>query len=186
MSYFSSQGTTWGEVDLLNFFGQGPEPNERIGNEIELIGLGIKGNLVGGSANTAFDDPYNVLRLIVAEWDYTIDNTSGHPMGHKQSNGFDYWDLLTKKINGEGLHKKYLDKNIVITSPSTNITTGYIPGHKRIERYILLNGTKVKWFGNNIDSPRNMCLCVSMVSDSLASPNPGFVDGQMILYYKDS
>lgn len=173
---FASISTNWSEVDLTNI-GQGVTATTRVGQEIDLRGVRINGVMVGGQTNVALDDNRNIVRIVLALWD----TKTATPC---QTNGVTLSALLNNKVpSGTGLIKKYMDRIITLNSPGRD-STGYMPAQRYIKIYKRL-ARKIK-YSTTAGTTAQTKLVLSMLSDSVAVPNPGFVSGDLSVYFDDA
>lgn len=173
---FNSIGTSWVELECTGL-SQGDTQGTRDGNQITLKGLRLTGVLVGGQSNLATDDNRNFVRIVVALWD----SKSATPL---QTNGCTSSALLSDKVaTGTGLIKKYYDK-IHLLPVAGRDSTGYIPSMKYIKKFFKFN-RKINYQSTVAGSAQNK-LIISMISDSGAVSNPGFVQGDITTYFDDA
>lgn len=175
---FASVNNTWDE-QVLSTVAQGTDQDERIGNHIRLRSLEIKGVIAQGSADSSSDDPYNVMRIVIGLW-----GSSTTPLGNVA------WGInvpLRKNMNPGELFKKYYDKYVALTVTSTEKGEGdgYTPGLKQFHYYKKFKNVVINW-GSSATTEPDKRMILSIVSDSAAVPNPGFINGYWVLTYEDA
>lgn len=178
---FGSIGTMWTERTLFQV-SQGVKNSERIGNRIRVKSIEIKGIVSQSSAESALDEPYNVLRIVLGHY-------KGSAVTPLTLGGAGLNTPITKHENtGATLIKKYMDKYIPLTAVSTEKGggDGYTPSLKQVKYYKRFKKGKIIEFMNHTTGTYNGMFVLSMLSDSSAIPNPGFVAGYMIVTYDDA
>lgn len=169
-----SISSNWGEIEITQL-SQGAASTQRIGNQIKLRGFYMKGTLLGGQVNGALDDNYNVVRIVVGLYD----SSSTTPLTASSV-------VMSGAITPEtvkGLIKKYVDKTVILRSAGRD-STGYLPAAAEVKKFVKCHPTIV-YSGTGATTAQRK-LIVSMLSDSSASPNPGFVNGYRALWFEDA
>jgi len=65
--YFNSVHNAWADLNLTRIT-QGNDVFARIGRRVNVRSIEIKGAIAQGATGVAFDDSYNVMRIILALW----------------------------------------------------------------------------------------------------------------------
>lgn len=174
---FGSVGNSWTELSPLP--AQGETLYTRIGNRIKIKSFEFTGVLVGGQVNGVADDAYNVLRCYIAIWD----GTSATPLATNGASMNAY--IATSNPEGKGLLRTLYDKTITLPCNGLD-STGYVP-KPRIFKYrkYFKNGLNVEFRDTTDDLPDKRFV-VSMITDSTAVPNPGFVTGYYKMEFEDA
>lgn len=175
---FSSISNEWINIPLTNI-SLGTDFFQRIGAKILLKSIDFRGVLVGGANESAFDDPYNVIRIVLSRWDGETVTPFSTLSGHTIHNP------INRTITGiPGMKSKYYDKYIAMNVSSTEKGAG--DGYSPSARVISFKKTFKKGIPI-IYSPTSASdkFFLSMISDSAAVPNPGFVTGYCMLTWKD-
>lgn len=178
---FVSVGNAWIENSLTDI-AQGTELWNRIGRSIRLRSLEIRGALAQGSTETAADDAWNVIRIVVGLYS----NKSITPLA---SGGATLNTPITPKLCSNGqLLRKFMDKYVAlnVTCNEQGAGDGYTPQvrtfkyFKKFKKPILIN-----YNGANLGDA-NKHLQIGMLSDSALAVHPGFVCGFWKLCYEDA
>lgn len=171
----------WNEIDTSNI-GQGTTLNTRVGSSVVLTSLSVVGVIAQGSAQSALDDAYNVIRIVVGL--YTAGPASSTPL-------LDAAALISTPILREAytrgrLLKKYYDAYVPlqVTCLERAGGDGYCPGLKMINLHFTLN-EKVT-YGTDAATYPDKRLMIAFISDSTAVVNPGFVAGYTTCHFTDS
>lgn len=170
---FSSVSTTTTFIDLTALIGAGTDYYNRIGRQVTLSRLQISGLLVGGQVNLATDDAYNSFRITVASGNVGMTWT---PYG------------LTQVLSADlvpGLDRVLYDHVFSLSAPARD-STGYMKALKRIEINLDLPKIVTHFQTAAAGSQNGNTVYLVMVSDSVAVPNPGFVDGSWVLRFIDA
>lgn len=178
---FSSVGNAWIERSM-NQIQQGNEMWNRIGRSIKVKAIEMKGIIAQGSAESATDDAYNVMRVVIGLYN----NKSLTPLA---SGGATLDIPISQRLVSNGqLLRKYMDKYIPLEVSSTEQGEGdgYTPSlrsfkyYKRFKKpiYITYNGTQT--------TDANKYLMIAMLSDSAGIPNPGVINGWWKLTFEDA
>lgn len=176
-SAWSSINNAWKDISLESIQ-SGTAEGQRVGNRIRIKSIEIKGTLQGGQTGSAADDPFNSLRFVFAHWsgyNYTT------PMA---SSGLNINSVINKDT-AKQLQRKYVDRFMTLTAPNP-LTVGYQPAvrvfkwYHRFARPIVITYSDI----NTVNA--NSCLALSVISDSAAIPNPGFINGFAKVVYEDA
>ena len=109
---FSSISNEWINIPLTNI-SLGTDFFQRIGAKILLKSIEFRGVLVGGANESAFDDPYNVIRIVLSRWDGEAVTPFSTLSGHSIHNP------INRTIAGcPGMKSKYYDKYIAMNVSS--------------------------------------------------------------------
>lgn len=181
---FPSIGT-WDEANIANPI-QGDGGSERIGKKINVKSVEIKGTLAGGANESAVDDFYNTVRIIIGLWNCanntpmaTLETATAGMINSPVKKGVDDYALL---------EKKYLDKYIPfgVRTTEKGAGDGYTPDIKSFKYYKKFKKPiGIVWSDEGNTYP-NHRLIMSCGSDSAAIPHPGFVAGYCIVHYEDA
>jgi len=182
-SQWPSISTTWGEYSLFQP-AQGTGPGARIGNKIKMKSITMYGILAQGSAESLLDDPYNIVRIVIASY---RGQSGVQPLA-----GIGLNTPINKTSGvtvGSSLEWKYMDKYIPLTVTSTEKGQGdgYTPGLRTIKRFIKVPPRySYVTFGDNTITYPDRRIILSMRSDSTATTNPGFTAGYIRVTYEDA
>lgn len=172
----SSIGNSWVELNLVAPT-QGSGLNNRKGSTIMVRSIEINGVLVGGQSDTVADDDYNVVRAVIAAYvgdDDTPLAGAGLPMTSP----------LNREIySGGRLKYKLMDKFVPLPVSTIGISAGYA-SKPRVFSFRQAINQKITYGTSGIGAP-NQRLILSMISDSSAVPNPGFVTGFINVLFED-
>lgn len=169
---FSSVSTTTTFIDLAALIGAGTDYFNRIGRQVTLSRLQVSGLLVGGQVNLAADDSYNSFRITVASGNVGMTWT---PFG------------LTQVLSADlipGLDRVLYDRVFPLSSPGRD-STGYMKALRRVNINLALPQIVTHFQTAAAGSQNGNTVYLVMVSDSVAMPNPGFVDGSWVLRFID-
>ena len=175
---FGAITTTWVERSVAQP-AQGVTQGYRVGTKIRLKSLEIDGVIASGVSETALDDPFNVVRIVIYSSDLATTPLATLGLG------------LNSVINNTTLSymsKKYLDQYIPLTVTGTEKGQGdgYTPGLRKFKYFKRWkNGFPIEFQGDTATYPSKM-LWVSMISDSATAPSPGFVCGYMKTRFEDA
>lgn len=182
VTQYGTVTSTWNEAGL-NTIAQGVAKEQRIGNKIRIKSLEIKGCISSGANELLTDDAYNVLRVILGLYrgsSVTPLATSGRGLNDP---------LRTDYLSANGLLiKKYMDKYITlpVTGTEQGAGDGYTPSVKNFTYYKRWKkGILIQWSNDTTNYP-SANLVLSMISDSIAVTNPGFVAGYAVMTYEDA
>lgn len=171
---WGSIGNTWAEHDPLQLVSAGTDIQNRLGRQIYVERLELRGTLVGGQSNIVTDDAYNTFRIVIASYKGAIGpitplGTAGIPLHYPILQG-----LLT-------VEKVYYDKTIVVASPGRD-STGYMPASRYIRITVPIK--RLYNYSQNAASTGMDHLVISCISDSAGAPNPGWNSLQIIPYFR--
>lgn len=178
---FGSLTTAWTEQGMANP-AQGISKVQRIGNKIKVKSIEISGILSQGSNEAATDDAWNVIRIVIGKYSMG----AATPL---QTAGIVMNDPIKKDYNNARglLLNKYMDTYIPLEVASTEqgAGDGYTPALRKIKYYKRFSNFTVNWNDAGVNYPDKQ-LIISMLSDSVAVTNPGFVAGYMLVRYEDA
>lgn len=174
---YTSIGNAWIETDLTDI-DEGDDLNARTGRMIQLSSFTLRGSFVGAQNGGVTDDAYNTVRIVLALWD----STTNTPLA---TNGAIIDTIIQKeRAFGKGLVKVYYDKTFMLNTPGVD-GDGYLPAVKQISIFKKLGDKKIKYCSAD-GATAEQKLILSIISDSSAIVNPGFVHGRMNLRYEDN
>lgn len=178
---FSNIDDTWTE-DILSLVAQGTGANERIGNQIRIKSIEINGVIAQGSGEFLTDDPYNVVRMVMALW------SGGTVTSPLQTATWSLDTPLRKLLCPQGMLKKYFDKYIPlqVTSTEKGGGDGYTPQVRRFKYFKYFKKGLLIDFGDGTTNRPDKRLILSAKSDSTLTTNPGFVQGFWAMTYEDA
>lgn len=177
---YGSIPSAWVERDVC-YPVQGDGISDRTGQQIKIRSIEIKGVIAQGSSESAVDDAYNVLRIVLALYngqDFT-------PLGALATMN----QPITTEFNTAGqMRKKYMDKYIALNVVSTEQGEGdgYVPQVKSFKYYKKFKRPVTIRFGDSGTVNQQNRIVLSMLSDSAGVPNPGFVAGYMKVLFEDA
>lgn len=183
VSRWGSLNTTWNEYSFFQP-AQGTTGIDRVGGRIRMKSLQITGIIANGSQESALDDPYNVVRIVIAMWkgNSTVNPCTGTPMNQP----------IMKEIQaatGASLEWLFLDKYIPlqVTSTEKGGGDGYTPGLRTFKYYLKIPYKfSTVTFGDASITYPNRRIIMSVLSDSSATVNPGFVAGYAKWRFEDA
>lgn len=178
---WGSISTTWTEIDFLAYIQQGQDYNARIGRQIDLQSITMKGTLHGGAIGTGgADDYYNGFRLTVYTHAGGKSGTGLTPLG---TAGI----VQSQKIdagNVPGLLKILKDEYIGFTNRPYGAGL-CAADHHEINFYHRFNPPlRVNYAGTGLNWDQ-IGLYLACISDSTGVPNPGFTMGYWAIRYTD-
>lgn len=170
-SLFGSVSTSPSQKSLCDGIAQGTDLANRTGRSIRLVSVDWSGTLVGGQSNLSTDDKYNTVRIVV--W-YGVSG-AGTP-GFSVSGYLDprYFNQVQRII----FDKKYTLKSFAPDS------TGYMPAVLEVRESLRLNDL-IQFSGTGTGVESGMVPYITIMSDSLAAPSPGFVTGSLAVRFTD-
>lgn len=177
-----SSGTSWSERHLLDGIQENNDISGRIGRRINLTSFYFDGILGGGQNNVALDDRVNVVRIVLGLWTRGLTTPCA-------TNSFAMSSVINRAgytvTGGASLIRKFRDFKVVLRSPGRD-STGYLPAIKRIRIYVKFKKPLQFIFANSgASNDVDKMFVLSMLSDSGAIPNPGFVSGSWYLKWVD-
>lgn len=179
-TFFSSVANTWTELDVSNI-GQGTSVITRIGSRVLLRSISVHMIIAQGSNATALDDPWNVVRLILATY---IAGASATPLA---TAGASINSVVQRNANTQGrLVTKYYDDYVPLEVASIERASGdgYAPSLKRVSFTRKLNIPVT--YGTDAATYADKILVLSMISDSTTTVNPGVIEGYSYLEFVDN
>lgn len=180
-STWSSVAGAWVELNLCNP-GEGDTGYTRTGRKIRIKSLEIKGVAVQGSSESLTDDAYNVMRVVIGWYTGTTDT----PL---QTAGIGINGSFNNLNKGSAqLVRKYLDRYITlpVTSTEQGAGDGYAPGMKHFRYYKKFKQPLTIQYGDDTATYPSHRLIMSVISDSVAVPNPGLNYGYFIVRFEDA
>lgn len=182
-SDFSSVSSSWIERALCSI-SQGVTGVTRIGRSIKIKSLKIEGVVACGANESVVDDAYNALRVVVLK---TVGAQAGNtPLA---TSGATINTEIRNDNTARGIIKGvYLDKYIALNTTGTEKGNGdgYAAGVKVFKFYKNFpGGIKIQFSDDTTNYPTTQ-LFVSMISNSTATVNPGFICGRIFMRYEDA
>jgi len=172
-SDFSSISTTWTEADRSNI-PAGAGESQRVGRQVAITGVHLDGVLESGVSNIVTDDKFNLVRVVIGLW------TSATPC-----TGLDRNLPITKWYQGKGkLVHKLFDQVFSLESPWRD-STGYMPALQKVSIHRRLKNPVIVTYADDSVNYPDKRVIFSIVSDSSAVSNPGFIQGYYHIEYKD-
>jgi len=178
---FTTISSAWTEVNFADAItSNASDIGNRIGRKIAIRSFYLDGVLQGGQSNLSTDDRFNTVRFVVGLWRNTLPCASS---------GFDMSSMINQSglstTGGVNLIRKYRDFKVVLQSPGQD-TTGYLPAVRKVRIYIKFRKPIVITFGStNATTDQDKRLYLSVRSDSIAPPSPGFVNGSYTATWYD-
>lgn len=176
---YGSVSNTWIETNMTNTTQGLDTVNNRIGRTINVLSLEIKGVVANGDNETAADDSFNVMRIVIGLFDgrYTTPLASSSIL---------ISDII-KVSTTRGLIRKYYDKYVALNVASTEKGSGdgYAPQVKNFKYFKRFKNLKITAHESGT-SFYNKFINVAMISNSSAIVNPGFVAGYICMVYEDA
>jgi len=183
---FNSVGATWVELNLTRIT-QGTDLFARIGRRVNVRSIEIKGAIAQGAAGGAFDDPYNVMRIILGLWT-GLASANSAPLGTSNLNinsPISPWNA-SGAVATYRMQRKYLDRYITFSSPSRADETSLVPATRTFRYFKLFKRPMFIQYSDGTGDSADRFFTLSMISDSTAVPNPGFISGYVVLTYEDA
>lgn len=165
--------STWNETDVVAAIVPGTTAASRVGNQIVVTGIRLRGIWAGGQSGTALDDPFNECRIVVALYKKTPGTTlflGAAPI------------LIHAPVDRQqtqGVIKVYLDKTIVLQSPGAS-GAGYQPSARYFDYFIPMS-QRVSYSGSSVNLNSEQ-IVVSFISDSGTAPSPA-VQSTCVVYF---
>jgi hypothetical protein len=161
-------------ITRLTGIAEGTDINDRIGREIVVDEIRFGGQLFGGQTNTALDDPYNNIRMLV------VMAMSGLVAAD--------WAAVTLEApidprTTPKLQRLFYDTVVDLRVPGVD-TVGYLPAHALWTRRVKCN-VPIKFTSNAGASVNGYDLYACWISDSAAAPSPGFVQSFVATIFHD-
>lgn len=180
---FNSISNAWIERDICTL-AAGTSEGTRVGDRVTVKSIEIKGVIAQGSNETALDDPYNNVRMVIGLYD----TAGATPLATNPSGAITINTPFRPGWVCDTLRKKYLDKYIPlqITSTEKGGGDGYTPGVRTIRYYKRFKrGLQISWSDSTANYPKSR-LMLAFISDSSAIPNPGIISGYCVVTYEDA
>lgn len=186
VTYFPAVDNTWQE-ESLGVLNEGSASQQRIGEKYWIESIYVNGTLQGGQS-VAADDPYNLVRIVIGLW---TTESSTNPLA---TVGATFDDPLWPKYGYTGLDPpnlhsrlkwKIFDKTYKLQSPGMQGEDDLMPAVKHISIYKKFKKPILMRFGNTTTTYANHYLVLSMISDSVAAPSPGFIYGYAYVKIRD-
>lgn len=178
---WGSVGTTWIEADVSSM-SQGDTLANRDGRKIAISGFEFRGILAQGSNEVAIDDAYNCFRIVLGLYQgiggITPLASAGTTLNTSISKDSGTRGTLLRK-----LYDKYIALNVQATEQGAG--DGYAPQVRTVNYYKKFKTPITVTYGDDTVNQPDKRLVLSMISDSGAAINPGFVCGYYRIYAKD-
>ena len=167
---FLTVGTTWVEHIMCNP-AQGDGMTQRSGRQIKIKSLEIKGVLSAAADGSALDENRCIVRIIIGLFQGTVATplaTAGATINSP---------ITRDQMTRGRLVTKYLDRYVPldVTSTEKGAGDGYAPQQKGFRYFKRFNKPITITYGDDTATYPDKLLFLSMISDSAAVPNPGFV-----------
>lgn len=178
LNSFASISSSWSEIMMCGP-SQGVNFSERIGRKIRISGYEVRGVLTEGSVDGIADDLYNNVRIVIGLYNAG----SQTPLGDATTS---INAPIEPMLNTRGrLIKKYHDKYLALETTGAG-QTGYCPSMKNLSIKKFFKKPIVVEYGTDTNVYGDKMLIMSMISDSVGVPNPGFTCGYFRVWYTDS
>lgn len=185
VSRWGSVSSTWNEYSFFQP-AQGVANIDRVGSRIRMKSIQISGVIANGSTESALDDPYNIIRIVIAMWKGQSGVT---PL---LTAGVGLNTVISRELNttaGSSLEWVFLDRYIPLTVTSTEKGggDGYTPGLRTFKYYLKVPYSKsLVQFGDTTVTYPDRRIIMHVISDSAATVNPGFVAGFVKWKWEDA
>lgn len=185
---YSPLTTTWVESILIP--SQGGLSTQMIGRRYELIGFTLFGTLAGGQSNSTFDDKYNIIRIIAAVFDGDAAGAATTSKWPIMSQGPTTPVRLKSPIwpadgSTQAMRRILKSKLYTLVSPGRD-STGYMPVLRTVKFSVRLKKPLIVNYTNEGGGIRpDKYVGIGMVTDSSATPSPGFISGTLTWWWKD-
>jgi len=183
---YSSISGAWNESNLIRV-AQGSDVYARTGRRINVRSIEIKGVLCQGTSGSAADDPYNVVRVILGLY------TGPHDVGPLFASStltvdspVSPWNVGGSSTANQRMIRKYWDRYFSFSSPSPRNDSGYVPATIPFRYFKRFVKPMFIQFGDGSANSADKWFWLSMVSDSVAIPNPGVISGYCVLTFEDA
>lgn len=177
--------TSWSELSIPNQIAQGLDREDRLGREITIKSIWIRGIIATG--NQPFDEigpsnDYTFVRVVLASWNGTAGLTPLTTLGY-------FFTTLIKPSVTQDLRKKFYDRTFIFQNAQLHATlNGYQKQFKKFRIYRRFRkGYRVKWILPNTATSvkRQITLsCISSVVDVTGEPH--ITIGQLGVKYYDN
>lgn len=165
---------TWDERDIVGGIVPGSgAANQRLGNQITVTGVRLRGQWVGGQSTLNLDDPYNFVRMVVALFRKTPNTTT-----FLQATPVLLHAPVDKQIT-QGVVKVYLDKTLTLVAPGIS-GQGYQPAVRYFDYFIPMR-QKIDYTSTGANSNSEQ-LVISMLTDSGTAPSPA-IASTCVVYF---
>lgn len=160
--------STWLTYEPTYHIRLGTDYNGRLGREVKITSVELKGMLVGGQSNLVTDDPRNVVRIVIAIVDASFNAAALSPVT---------LNTPITNINVTGLLRVLADRTINLRVFSAD-STGYVPSQVAVS--IKTSPSSIFLYNDSVGgfSPVPE-LYVMFLSDSAIAASPGFVSGYL-------
>jgi len=176
-STFAAVSTTPVETLFCNP-AQGTTGLTRVGRKLRITKIRFSNCvLAGGQSNIVADDKYNLFRICIATWYKGATSTPFTVQAIGLSSTMD-------RENTPYLGKIYYDKLIALKSDGRD-STGYMPALRRWTFTKRFKNLTITYSDDTVNTWDKQ-LIMSCVSDSTASPNPGFINGSIKVWWEDA
>lgn len=186
VQFFNSVGSAWVELNLTRIT-QGTGIFARVGRRVNVRSIEIKGALAQGASGGAFDDPYNCMRIILGLWT-GLASANSAPLGSSSltiNSPISPWNAAGS-VATYRMQRKYLDRYITFSSPSRADETSLVPATRTFRYFKLFKRPMFIQYSDDTGESADHFFTISMISDSAAVPNPGFISGYVVLTYEDA
>lgn len=172
-TYFTSVTTAWTEFWIAPA-GIGINENQFTGHEYRLKKIWFSGWLQGGQVGGDLDDISNLFRIVVAKWNNSAGTTPLQTLAATINS------TVQKNIWPNALQKVYMNKTISLLPRglADYDESGLIPARRYVRFIKRFKGAGLKMTLDTGGFPESRII-VSMISDSTAVPNCGFVNGHI-------
>ena len=172
--------TTWNEISLCDTIAVGADLNHRVARKIAVTSFYLDGVLSGGQSNLATDDRFNTIRFILGLWRSRVpcatEGLNISSMINKSGFGF---------TGGVSLIRKYRDFKVILSTPGAD-STGYLPAVRKFKIYVKFRRPiTISFPATTATTTQDKYLILSVISDSVAPPNPGFISGTYSISWFD-
>lgn len=179
----ASMGTItsiWNEIDLCDNIATGADVGQRLGRRIAINSFYLDGVLSGGQVNSNLDDAFNTVRFVLGLW---------RSQGPCAANSLDIGSMINKSgysaTGGVALIRKYRDFKVILASPGAD-SSGYLPAVRKVRIYVKFRRPiNITFPATAATTTQSVFLILSVISDSVAVPNPGFISGRYTLTWHD-
>lgn len=179
-SSMGSISSTWNEIDLCDDIAMGGDLGQRIGRKIAVNSFYLDGVLQGGQTNLATDDRFNTVRFVLGLWRSRTPCTANSLTMSSMINKSGY-----SVTGGASLIRKFRDFKVILSTPGAD-STGYLPAVRKVRIYVKFRRPITILFpASAATTTQSMFLILSVISDSVAIPNPGFTSGSFTLSWYD-
>jgi len=156
----TSISTTPVIYDISSGVAAGTDYTQRVGRRIRVRHVVFKGQVEGGQGNTAADDPYNTVRVLVIRGRSTF-----------TASGLTINSIIDPRTM-PGLVEVLYDDTVLLTTTGKN-STGFVTCACEYELG-LKNNIALEYTGTTASAPGNESIFFVTVSDSNVVANPGF------------